>query len=453
MGEWIRAKGDLGDTLRGDERLAFDEGHRLGVFTNTETRALSNGGNGDAMFTGKRAAIVRASQFLFNGAEHLNRQSTFLAAYRLARQEGKDHEAAVWNAVKQSRDSHFDYSSEARPRLLQGNVARVVGLFKTYSAGVTYRLLREGMDAWKHEDPETQAIARKTFAGLIAHQMVFGGIKGVPFMALALGAASLALGTDDRPYDATAAAHEWLSENLSPAAADAIMSGPAGVLSGASVSESADYNGLWYHPSDKDLSPKDFVTDLLTQAAGAVANVPVSIATGAQMIAQGHTERGLEHMVPPAAAALMKAVRYGKEGVTTPSGETILSKDEISGYQLGLQAIGLTPEEIAQTYEWSGARKHIESRIIARHENLQREWVQAVQSGDADDIKETSEALTRFFQANPALIRNPGRSMFGSLRSAARRNATSVAGINLNPGLRDLDATYGSSPRPKAAPQ
>jgi hypothetical protein len=73
------------------------------------------------------------ASFLFHHAEKFNRQVTFVAAYRLARETGAGHQQAYADAVRVTYDGHFDYSSGNRLRIMQGNVARVVLLFKQYA--------------------------------------------------------------------------------------------------------------------------------------------------------------------------------------------------------------------------------------------------------------------------------------------------------------------------------
>jgi hypothetical protein len=450
MGQWAKSKGDLGDSLRGDERKAFDEASNMGVFTNNFTQTLASGGAGNPMYTGATYHYMRASQFIFNGMEHLNRQSTYLAAYRLARTQGMDHEAAVYHAVDMSRLSHFDYSNANRPRILQSNSAKVIGLFKSYSAGVTYRLAREFREATtlEHQDPGERAKAFKTFAGLMGGTMMFAGVTGVPFSWLAFYAMNKVFGDKDQPFDSKAALHQWLSDHMGHTAADAIVTGPVGAMSHANLSTGASYSDLWYKPPARDMKPGEQWSDLLGQAAGAVVAVPANMATGVQLAGDDHIERGLEHFVPPAVAGPMKAWRYAQEGVTNLQGEQIISKDELSGWEIALQALDFTPQKVRDAQEWSTARKNLDKEIGDRKTLLLNRFDTAVNNGDSDAITKASEDLTRFAQVNPGLAKDLAKTEVSSVMSKAKKSATSVAGANLNPGLRNLDSIYGSSPFP-----
>jgi len=60
-----------------------------------------------------------SASFLFHHAEKFNRQVTFVAAYRLAREAGADPKNAYQQAVQATYDGHFDYSANNRPRVMQ----------------------------------------------------------------------------------------------------------------------------------------------------------------------------------------------------------------------------------------------------------------------------------------------------------------------------------------------
>ncbi|GAB0057333.1 hypothetical protein SIID45300_01658 [Candidatus Magnetaquicoccaceae bacterium FCR-1] len=58
--------------------------------------------------------------WLFNAAEWINRESTALTVYRLARQKGMSQDDALREAEDLTYRSHNDYSRENTPRILQG---------------------------------------------------------------------------------------------------------------------------------------------------------------------------------------------------------------------------------------------------------------------------------------------------------------------------------------------
>ncbi len=139
--QWARVHGPLMDSLRGDERRAMETAADRGLFSATQANALTESARGKLSANPSffRKYFINPAQasakFLFQAAEMHNRETTMLAGYRLARQAGMSHEDATWHGMRMSDESHFDYSLEGRPRILQNNYAKVLGQFQQYRIG------------------------------------------------------------------------------------------------------------------------------------------------------------------------------------------------------------------------------------------------------------------------------------------------------------------------------
>lgn len=443
--QWAMAKGSLGDTLRGDERRAFDNAADMGVFSNTNTQMLANGGAGQPMYTGAAYHISNAAGFMFNAMEHHNRMTTYLASYRLGRTQGMSHDDAVNHAGDLTWDSHFDYTNANRPRVLQNDFAKVALLFKQYSWGVTYRLAREFRDMTNSQLPaQERRGATMALGGLLGRQMMFSGVTGLPFYWLAEKVVNAVMGDKDQPYDMTAAVHKQLADQMGQTASDAVMTGPVGAVSGASLSGGASYGDLWYREPSRDLTAPQYATDALAQFSGAVPAVALNAATGASMMHNGQIERGFEHFVPPEAASIMKAVRYSKEGVTNLRGEQVLSRDELDNRDLFLQAIGFTPQKVADAYARNTALKNVSKAITDRREQIINHLAVAGSMGDGDEINRSMDEANAFDEKNPG-VAIKGGSIINATRNLLKDQAESVNGVKLPPGLGGLYDTYGKS--------
>lgn len=440
--QWAMARGSLGDTLRGDERRAFDTASERGMFSSTATQALASGGSGEPMFTGTYYHVQNALGKMFNAMEHHNRQTTYLAAYRLGKTQGMGHDAAVDHAGDLTMDSHFDYSNANRPRVLQNDFAKVALLFKQYSWGVTYRLAREARDMFNSElTPEQNVMARKAFAGLLTRGMMFAGVSGLPLSWIATSVINAVMGDKDRPFDAEAAAHASLEQHLGKTAADAIMTGPVGAISGASLSGGASYNDLWYRPPARDEKPEQQWSDLTGQLLGAIPAIGTNVASGIQMMHDGQTERGLEHFVPPEMSALMKAYRYSQEGVTNLRGESVLTRDELDNKDLFLQSIGFTPQKVADAYRVNTALKNVSQSIQDRREQLLNRLTVVSGMNDSAEIDDTMQQIEHFDSVNPGVAIG-GKAIISSMRNRFKNAAESINGVKLPPGLNDLRDIY-----------
>lgn len=449
--QWAMAKGSLGDTLRGDERRAFDSAADMGVFSNTNTQVLASGGSGDPMFTGPYYHIQKAAGFMFNAMEHHNRMTTYLAAYRLGVKQGMSHDDAVNHANDLTWDSHFDYTNANRPRVLQNDTAKVIGLFKQYSWGVTYRLAREFRDTINSELPaEQRRGAAMAFGGLIGRQMMFSGVTGLPLYWIAESVVNAVMGDKDRPYDMTAAVKKHLADSMGQTASDAIMTGPVGAATGASLSGGASYNDLWYRPPSKDETAPQYATDAVSQLTGAITAIPLNMATGLSMMHEGQVERGFEHFVPPEASALMKAARYSQEGVTNLKGEQVLTREQLNDKDLFLQAAGFTPQKVADAYAQNTAIKNAHQEVSDRRKQLINQLAVASSVNDSDRVTETLDEINDFNSKNMdlpgALIKDP-KSLVSAGRNLLIDQAEAVNGVKLPPGYNALYSQYGSQPK------
>jgi hypothetical protein len=440
-GQWAKSYGSLGDTLRGDERRAHDEASDMGVFSNNNTQMLASGGEGGPIGHGPYAAFTKAAGFLFNAMENHNRMTTHLAAYRLGRQADMGHADAAKLARQITWDSHFDYTNANRPRYLQNDTAKVIGLFKQYSLGVTYRLAREFRDMTaSDQDPESRKAAAVAFGALIGRMMMFAGVTGMPLYWVAEKVVNTVMGSQDQPYDMTAALHKHLNDALGETAGDMIMTGPVGAISGASLSGGASYNDLWYRPPSREESTSEQMLDGLGQLAGPIAAIPTNAAAGIDMMRTGNVERGLEHMLPPEAAALAKSVRYATQGANNMSGEPVVPKDQITNRDLFLQSVGFTPQKMADAYARNSAIKNIDKDITDRHNLLANQYETAMLNNDQKEMDSLQPKIDAFNKANPGMA--IGKGLSHGAMTKARAQATAQAGVNVAKGNEHLEQEY-----------
>jgi hypothetical protein len=136
-------------------------------------------------------------------------------------------------------------------------------------------------------------------------------------------------------------------------------------------------------------------------------------------------------MAPKFVRDLMKAARYGDEGVTTFNGEPLL--DEVSPAALIAQALGFTPAKVAEQYETNTRLKNRERRITRERQSILADVTGAMRAGemvDADLMAEVAE----FNRANPDYPITPDTIM-RSLRARIRASDQMEGGIRLNPRL------------------
>ena len=443
--EFVMSRGGMKDALRGDERAAFENAEDQGMFSNTYAQTLAQGGNDSASVESPISQLQKISSAMFNASEHFNRMTTYMSAYRLAREDGMPHTGAMDHATDLTWDSHFDYSNQNRAKILRNDFGKVAGLFKQYSLNVTYRVARDFRDGvLRNPDasPERKAQALKAFGGMMGMLWTFAGVNGLPFKWGADAALNLALGDQDRPFDAKQAQMEYLTQHLGHFAATTIMKGPMSAITGAALSNGASYGDLWYRPSAQNESPQDTWRDLAMQFCGAIPAIGEQAAQGVGLWQQGNKERALEHFLPPEAMAIAKAVRYGTQGAQTLGGESIMNKDQVSGGDVARQLAGFTPEDISEQYEKNASFTNQKKTIEARKSFLENMLATAVQQGDTDTQAQVQEEIDRFNERNAdnpgALIKNQG----AAIRNRAKNAARAVNGVNTK-GYEGLGQNLG----------
>lgn len=450
--QWVRGLGQNGfrDQLRGDELKAHLEAKDRGVFSETFTQNMITGGRGGPV---EPSTAFKYAGWLFNAIEHHNRVTTHMASYRLARSQMNadgtpkyTHDEASKLARAKTWDAHFDYTNANRPRYLQNDFMKVAGLFKQYLLGVSYRLAREGADmVSKEKTPEQRAAAAKTLGSLIGHMALFAGITGVPVAYWItekivngfLGIPGVK-GNRDHPYDMTAALHKTLETRMGTTAADAIMTGPVGAITGASLSNGASYSDLWYKEPIRNENAHDTWLDAMGQALGPLPAIANNAFQGVDQMSQGNVERGIEHFLPPEAAALAKAVRYATQGATDTHGQNILAPGEkITGGDVARQALGFTPQKVADAQNRISAMKNANQAIVNRHRDLQDKYEELLLAGDQKGVERLQPQIVAFNKANPNYP--VGKGIGQGVIGLAKRNFAAQAsqGAHLQPELQN----------------
>jgi len=427
-------KNDISPALTTEEKAAYDEAVRSGVIDVTMAHDLAGISQGDdAKVTWKLRPVMKWASFLFHHAEKFNRQVTFVASYRLAREAGTGAKDAYAQAVKATYDGHFDYSSTNRPRVMQGNTARVLLLFKTYGQNMVYTLARAGYLAVKGASPTERSEARKALSGILTMHAAAAGVLGLPMVTTLLAAASMIGGSDDEPWDAEDALRNML--------ADAFGDGPADVLArGLSRLTPFDISGrvgldrLILPDVQEGLEGQRLGESAMAAALGPVAGIGIGVLKGLQQMADGNWAKGLEAMAPAALRGPLKALRYAEEGAIDKSGKPILL--DVNDAGIVGQALGFSPSDVRLATEAKSAVHQADARLSKRRGQLMRHWSMAAIAEDQDGMADAREAIQAFNEKNPARRINP-MQMAASVRTRRMQIAQSKGGVYLSKSRQD----------------
>lgn len=426
---------DISKFLSKDEKQAYDDAVARGVIDVTQAHdlaAIAQGEDSGVMW--KTRPIMRAASVMFHHAERFNREVTFIAAYRLARKAGSSHESAFDQAVDVTYKGHFDYSSGNRPRIMQGNVAKVLLLFKQFGQNMIYTLARQTYQSIKAETAAQRKEARKTLGAILAMHATFAGTLGLPMVGMLLSVASWMGGDDDDPWDAEVALRNYLAEAFGPTISTLLMKGAPRALTPLDMSGRVGINNLLLPDVQEGLEGKRWAESAMASALGPVAGIGLNVAKGAQEISEGHNLRGVETMLPVFLKNFAKTYRYGEEGVQDKTGVSIM--DEVGSMDLLVQGMGFSPSDVRTANEGKSAIYQLDKKLNERRGRLMALWSRAQLMDDQNEMDEIWEEIQGFNERNPSR-RITRVNLNQSYKNRQRRIERSEDGIYLSRNRQD----------------
>lgn len=429
----MRTGGNLRRTLTDDaEKRAFDTLEANGTFARTATHSLGGIAEGDALkMSPAHTKVMTAMGYLFQKAEVINREAAGMAAFRLATKDGKSFQDAVHYADEIVNGTHFDYSNANRARYMQGNVQKVLFQFKNYALGMSWVMYRNLEQSLRGETPEIRRVARRTLTGILGMTSLFAGVMGTPINSLLSAGANAyhaATGNDDEPWDFNTEFRQWLNEHLGETAGSLIADGAVNKL-GVNVASRLGTGDLWFRDADRQLEGGAAYDQALESLAGPIGAMTKNMFVGTQQINSGHTERGIETIMPTFIKNAMKSVRYASQGVNSLRGDPIVH--DVSGPEQLIQALGFQPTKIANQQRENTSLMNYSKFIMDRRQNLMNAYAMAQQAGDEETRAAALQRIAAFNQTNPE-VRISMITLRDSLRQRARMSQMADNGIVLN---------------------
>lgn len=436
-----KGQGVLGSVLTGGEKEAMRRAVAQGVIDVTQAADLAGlAENPNAKYSGTWNKAMNIIGWAFHHAEVFNREVTYIAAYRLAMKKHGDHEKAIADAIKDTWDSHFDYSSINRARFMQSDMAAVALQFKQYSQNMTYYLWANLAKALKGETPEVKSMACKQLLGTLASTFFIGGTGALPLWVIttAIEAAQEILGDDDDPFDAETELKRMLAEAFGKENAALIWYGALPSISGR-----ISLNDLWVRSINRDVDASTAYVEYMKQALGPVlGGIGVSWAQGLSDISNDQFARGIERIPPKAIKDVLKTARYINEGgVTTKNGDEVVS--DLTAFELLGQASGFAIGRANLQYDENNAIKNYETFIVKRRQSLMNAYYSAYRMKDGEAMKSVMVKIRKFNQSQYGK-RNPitTESLRQSLKVRARKRSITQNGVQLNPKMNSLVMQY-----------
>lgn len=417
--------------LTADEKQAMEQGYNTGVIDRTQSHDLAGVGETGVEYSPKRAKAMAAISWAFHHTERLNREVTYLAAYRMARAKGESHAQAINTAGDLTWKTHFDYQNTSRPRVMHSDTAKALLVFRNYNVNMLWRLFRDTHQALNGESKEVRREAFTQLAGITGMMMANAGIKGTWLFGIAMVLAGMFLDDGDDPE---VELKKGMVNAIGPMMTGIALDGIPGYITGTSLSERIGMPDLWFRSPDRQLEGQDEYNYWQTQALGAAPGIIQNAMRGFQMMQQDQTYRGIETLAPKVIKDLMRAYRYQTEGVTTLKGDKLL--DEVTPWETFVQALGFTPAALAERYDINNANMNKQRFILGERKKLLDRYARADKAGDEKALERIEGDMDKFSAKYPEQEITE-KAIRNSLRSRERNRENNDAGMLYNNRLRE----------------
>lgn len=368
--------------------------------------------------------------------ELTNRMSTALATFRLARDSGLDYQAAVDEAYKVTAGTQVDYSAEGAPRFMREGggipLAKMLFQFRRYQQAMLFLLSRNVKQAFS--SGEDARVARSTLGYFAITNAMVGGVLGLPAAGAAMALAGLFRHDDDEEGDVRTQLRNFLVDMTGDRKTAELLAKGIPAYFGADLSSRlamGDVASLYQRLNFQGAkTAEDKVGRILTNVLGPSAGLAAQAFNAGAYFEQGDWAKGTEQLVPKTAADVLKAVRYGREGMTDRKGEEILGATEIGAWDKVLRALGTTSTTEANYYEGTAARKNLEQAISDRKARIHNQYRAAVRSGEFDDVR---EAIAAFNEEHPMARIKPKDEVAWRQEAIKAQRQRDETGIKFDP--------------------
>jgi hypothetical protein len=398
--------------IRNDDDLqaALKRGEELGIVSPQEVHQLmaqaqGRGSlqSGDGTKAGDAAAKVNNSMAklglvwgkLFSAAEQFNRRVTFIAAYKLARDQGMPDPMAF--AEQAIAETQGVYNKGNKPKWARGAVGGTLFTFKQYSIAYVEFLRRM---ATSGEPGSAERRAGQKAVGLaLGVLFLTAGMSGLPgaddlddvidgFMQRVLG----------RSFDSKQAKKEFFASLLGQSGAEFVMSGLSG-LPGVPIDISGRMGLGNLIPGTGIFTKKrDYGRDFL-EVVGPAGTLFANAGTALASLAQGEVKKAAEVLAPVAAQNALKAVDMAQMGYYRDmKGRKVVDTD---GWDALAKSIGFQPRAVAQVQGATMTQANLVGQNKLRETEIADKWARGRIERKPDLIQEAKDELADWNRKNP----------------------------------------------------
>ena len=239
---------------------------------------------------------------------------------------------------------------------------------------------------------------------------------------------------EDKPFNFDNWFKNWTNETFGGFLGDSISRGIASQATGLNFADRMSLDSMWFRDNKKSPDNESALQAYMVSLLGPTAGLLVSGAHALDLLSQGHLDRALETASPAFARNFLKANRFGSEGAKSLSGDELIP--DFSVVELAGQALGFSPERLAQKQKANIEMKGAEQEILKKHQDLLNAFFMAVDSNDNNMQNRIIDKIIKFNTANPGSAIYPENLQASVERRYVQRYiASGTGGAQINKKL------------------
>lgn len=371
----------------GKNPLSAGDGTKIG-----DARALA--GN-----TLSRVSLAWGS--LFSGAEQINRRVTFVAAYRMAVEQGMANPADF--ATKSIKETQFVYNKASRMNWGRGAVGGTLMTFKTYTVSyieLMHRLWNQG-----EKGSVERAQGRKATMLMLGTMFLLSGSGGLPFMEDAedlIDGIGQIMGYN---LSSKKARQDFLDAWFGEVLGDFLESG-ASSLPGSPTDVSGRLGLGNLIPGTGILKERTSNTRDVLEIAGPAGDFAGRIASGTRDIAKGvanldatSLKKGALEFSPTAVRNAVKGIDMGASGIYKDTKGYKVT--DVSPVDAAFKFAGFQPLKVSKIQEANYLGQTATSYYSLRASNIRALWAAGVVEGNSSKVADAKAAVKDWNEKNP----------------------------------------------------
>ena len=350
--------------------------------------------------TGSRVGLGWGA--FFSLAEQINRRVTFVAAYRMAQDQGMADPAKF--ASQSIKETQFVYNKASRMQWGRGAVGGTLLTFKTYS--VSYIELMHRMWTQGEKGSPERAAGRKASLIMLATLFMLAGGGGLPFMEDledVIDGMSQIMGYN---LSTRKARQEFLDSVFGEMLGEFVETGITGIpgmptdISGRlGMDNLIPGTGVF---KQRTSNTKD-VLELLGPAGDFVSRV----GTGSRSILKGAVSgdarqvgRGALELAPVAVRNAIKGTEMATTGIYKDTKGYKVS--DVTPIDAAFKAIGFQPKDISKIQGAAWLSQSNTAYYNLRASEIRALWAQGISEGNKSKVKDAQAALATWNAKNPS---------------------------------------------------